>query len=92
MHGKPGPPDILLVIEVADASLEDDREVKRPLYAENGIAEFRIVNLIDRCLEVHCQPRPDGTCADVRTFHAGKVIDVAALPNVTMSVSNVIDQ
>ena len=60
MHGKPGPPDILLVTEVADASLEDDREVKRPLYAENGIAEFWIVNLIDRCLEVHCQPRPTG--------------------------------
>src|SRR5262245_48646376 len=45
-YGKPGPADILLVIEVADASLEDDREAKRSLYAENGIAEYWIVNLI----------------------------------------------
>jgi putative restriction endonuclease len=32
--GKPTPIDVLLVIEVADASLAYDREVKGPLYAE----------------------------------------------------------
>ena len=30
-NGKAGPPDILLLIEVAETSLEDDREVKGPL-------------------------------------------------------------
>jgi Uma2 family endonuclease len=92
IHGKPGPADILLVIEVADASLEDDREVKRPLYAENGIAEFWIVNLIDRCLEVHRQPRADGLYADVPTLRAGETIEIGTLPAVKVAVADVIGQ
>src|SRR5262245_7228055 len=31
-YGKPSPADILLLVEVADDSLETDREVKGPLY------------------------------------------------------------
>jgi Uma2 family endonuclease len=31
--------DVLLVIEVADTGLGDDRDVKAPLYAESGIPE-----------------------------------------------------
>jgi len=91
-YGKPGPADILLVIEVADASLDDDREVKRPLYAENGIVEFWIVNLIDRCLEVHRQPRPDGTYADVRTLRAGETVEIGAIPSVRVAVAEVVGQ
>ncbi|HJZ92760.1 MAG TPA: Uma2 family endonuclease [Gemmataceae bacterium] len=90
--GKPGPADILLLIEVADASLDDDREVKRPLYAEAGIGEYWIVNLVDGCLEVHRQPRPDGTYADVRTLRPGETIEIAALPRVTVAVANVLAQ
>jgi Uma2 family endonuclease len=91
-YGKPGPADILLLIEVADASLEDDREVKRPLYAEAGIGEYWIVNLVDGCLEVHRQPRPDGTYAEVRTLRPGETIEIAALPSVTVAVTNVLAQ
>jgi Uma2 family endonuclease len=89
-YGKPGPADVLLVIEVADASLEDDREVKRPLYAENGIAEYWIVNLIDRCLEVNRRPRTDGTYADVRTLRTGDRIEVAAIPHIRVDVTAVL--
>jgi Uma2 family endonuclease len=89
-YGKPDPPDVLLIIEVADSSLDDDREVMRPLYAENGIVEYWIVNLIDRCLEVHRQPRPDGTYADVRTLRGGDSIDIAALPGLTIAVADIL--
>src|ERR1041384_3203670 len=34
-----GPDDIFLVIEVADSSLDFDREIKAPLYARTGIQE-----------------------------------------------------
>jgi Uma2 family endonuclease len=88
--GKPKPTDLLLVVEVADSSLEKDREVMRPLYAENGIVEYWIVNLVDRCLEVHRQPRPDGTYADVRTLRGGDSIDIVALPGVTIAVSDIV--
>jgi Uma2 family endonuclease len=87
---RPAPVDTQLVIEVADSSLEYDREVKRALYAENGIAEYWIVNLEDNCLEVHRQPRPDGTYADVRTLRPGDTADIAALPGVTVAVSDIL--
>ena len=88
--GKPGPADLLLVIEVADSTLDYDREVKGPLYAENGIAEYWIANLTDRTLEVHRQPRPDGTYAEVRTLRPGDTADVAPLPGVTVAVADVL--
>lgn len=88
--GKPSPSDILLLIEVADDSLENDREVKGPLYAENGIVEYWIVNLIDNCLEVHRRPQPDGTFADGRTLRAGDVVDIVSLPGITFGVSDLI--
>ena len=88
--GKPRPADIYLVVEVADTSLDYDREVKGPLYAENGIAEYWIVNLVDRCLEVHRQPQPGGTYADVRTVRAGDSVTLALLPTVTVLVADLI--
>jgi hypothetical protein len=53
----PRPNDIELLIEVADSSLSQDREVKGPLYARARIPVFWIVNLIDSCVEVYTQPR-----------------------------------
>ncbi|MCB0599063.1 MAG: Uma2 family endonuclease [Lewinellaceae bacterium] len=56
----PGSKDVLLVIEVADTSVEYDREVKLPQYAKSGIPEFWLVNLEDQVIEVHWQPAGDG--------------------------------
>jgi len=89
-YAKPDPPDVFLVIEIADSSLDNDRHVKGPLYAENGIGEYWIVNLIDDCLEVHCQPRPDGTFSDVRTLRRGDTVDVTALSGVTFAVTDIL--
>lgn len=48
-----------LAIEVADASLDFDRQHKGSLYARAGIQDYWIVNLIDRVLEVYRNPAPD---------------------------------
>jgi Uma2 family endonuclease len=53
---RPTARDVLLVIEVADSSLADDRGEKLELYALAGIAEYWIANLIDRCIEVYRDP------------------------------------
>jgi Uma2 family endonuclease len=52
----PGPEDILLVIEVAESSLDGDRGNKLATYAEAGIADYWIVNLIDEQIEVYRKP------------------------------------
>jgi Uma2 family endonuclease len=88
--GKATPADILLLIEIADSSLDYDRNVKGPLYAENGIVEYWIVNLIDDCLEVHRQPQADGTYADVRTMRRGDTTEIVALPGLRIAVEDVL--
>ncbi|MCC3496618.1 MAG: Uma2 family endonuclease [Microcoleus sp. PH2017_15_JOR_U_A] len=48
--------DILLVIEVSDSTLKYDRITKLSLYAESGIADYWIFNLVDIQLEMHSEP------------------------------------
>ena len=49
----PGPRDVALVVEVADATLERDRSLKRRLYARAGVELYWLVSLPDRRLEVY---------------------------------------
>lgn len=49
---------VLLVIEVADASLSYDRSRKVETYAGSGIPEYWVVNLVDRRLEGRSDPDP----------------------------------
>jgi Uma2 family endonuclease len=50
------PASPVLVVEVADSSLGKDRVRKAALYARAGIADYWIVNLNDRVLEVYRAP------------------------------------
>jgi Uma2 family endonuclease len=52
----PTPAEMLLVIEVADLSLEYDRTVKLSLYAEAGIPDYWLFNVSDRTLEAYSEP------------------------------------
>lgn len=52
----PTPEDVMMVMEVASSSLDYDREVKLPLYAEAGISHYWIFNLYDRHLETYSEP------------------------------------
>jgi Uma2 family endonuclease len=52
--------DIGLVIEIADATLERDRTLKQRIYAEAAIAQYWIVNLNERVVEVYTEPTRKG--------------------------------
>lgn len=54
--GHPQPEDVLLVIEVADTSIDYDLKAKVPLYAAAGIPEVWLVNLNDSTLTVFNHP------------------------------------
>lgn len=49
----------VLAVEVAVSSLSLDRSHKASLYARAGVADYWIVNLVDRVIEVHRDPTPD---------------------------------
>ncbi|MGJ5630874.1 Uma2 family endonuclease [Nostoc sp. CALU 1950] len=52
----PSPSDILLLIEIADSSLKYDQDEKLPIYAEAGISDYWIFNLVDNYLECYSEP------------------------------------
>jgi Uma2 family endonuclease len=54
-HRHPAPSEVALVVEVSDTSLDTDR-VKARTYGMAGIAEYWIINLVDRCIEVYTRP------------------------------------
>jgi Uma2 family endonuclease len=54
------PSQAALVIEVGDASLSLDRTLKAGIYAHAGVADYWIVNLVDRVLEVYREPGREG--------------------------------
>jgi len=56
------PTGALLVVEVADASLAEDRLTKVAIYAAAGIAEYWIVNLREDVVEVSCGPDRRARC------------------------------
>ena len=52
----------VLVVEISLTSLAFDREHKSSLYARAGVADYWIVNLVDRVVEVRRRPAPaDGS-------------------------------
>jgi Uma2 family endonuclease len=53
------PGSALLVVEISDSTLAHDRRRKGTVYARAGIADYWIVNLVDRCLEVRRGPVAD---------------------------------
>ncbi|MFB2895583.1 Uma2 family endonuclease [Aerosakkonemataceae cyanobacterium BLCC-F50] len=56
LSAHPEPSDVLLIIEISDSTLNYDRDVKLPLYAEVGIPDYWIFNLFDNQLEAHSEP------------------------------------
>jgi len=90
----PRPDDVLFLIEVADTTLESDREIKLPRYAASKIEEVWIVNLVDNIIEVYQEPLvlDDGT-ADYRKrayFVKGDTLTPQALPSLEITVDDVL--
>jgi len=55
------PSQAALIIEISDATLAYDRLQKASLYAKAGVADYWIVNVKARQIEVHRQPLEDST-------------------------------
>ncbi|HXG85252.1 MAG TPA: Uma2 family endonuclease [Pyrinomonadaceae bacterium] len=87
--GHPSPPDVLLLIEVSDSTVEYDREIKKTLYAEAGIPEFWLVNLKNETIEVYTQPK-NGSYYSARILEAGETIDSKSIENLTLSVAEIL--
>ncbi|MCR4410808.1 MAG: Uma2 family endonuclease [Thermoguttaceae bacterium] len=81
--GRPLASAVLLLIEVADSSLEYDRGEKAALYAAAGIADYGIANLPERTVEVRREPR-GGRYRSIRIFAGDEEIRPLALPEAVL--------
>ncbi|HEV2971360.1 MAG TPA: Uma2 family endonuclease [Pirellulales bacterium] len=85
--GHPIADDVLLLIEVAVSSLDNDRGEKSEVYADVGIQEYWIVNVVERTIEVRRDPE-GGHYRSVRSFRAGETVQPLAAPNARLSVDS----
>ena len=79
----PSPQDVHLLIEVADSTLPFDRHEKLAVYAEAGVGEYWIVNLLDEQVEVYREP--NGLDYLSKNFHEGDdVVSPLVLPEAAL--------
>ena len=86
--GYPEPKDVLLLIEISDASLEWDRQVKIPLYARAGIVESWIVDLKAKSIEVYREP-VEGRYRQTRIFKGSDEVASLAFPGLLLKLDEV---
>jgi Uma2 family endonuclease len=66
MDRHPGPADVSLVVEIADATLRRDRGIKKRIYARAGIPVYWLVNLVNQTVVVYTEPDSTASPPDYR--------------------------
>jgi Uma2 family endonuclease len=83
------PDHAVLIVEVADTSLEFDRTQKAELYARSRIPEYWIVNLVDRRLEVFRGPQ--ASRYDIQLlFNADDSVSPIIVPQMRLHVASLL--
>jgi hypothetical protein len=85
----PQPDDILLIIEVADTTVEYDRDTKMPLYATAGIPEAWLVDLEDETITAYREPTTGGF-RQQEQYHRGHRIKSVSVPGLEVDVAAVL--
>jgi len=85
------PSRALLIVEVADSSLKQDRLSKSRIYAAAGVSEYWIVNLRESVVEVMRDPDPaTALYRSARTCRAGDEIELAAVPGARVAIADLL--
>ncbi len=93
LSSHPQPADVLLVMEVSDSSLDYDQDVKIPLYAQAGIADYWIFNLFDNQLEYYSVSFQDNQgkygYLNKRIILSTQVINFPWFPDLSLDLAKV---
>ncbi|MBH8575021.1 Uma2 family endonuclease [Nostocaceae cyanobacterium CENA369] len=93
LSAHPNSSDILLLIEIADSSFKYDQEIKLPIYAEAGIIDYWIFNLVDNYLECYSEPYQDLQSKfgyrRKSIFLPDESVNLPSFPNLVLDLSKV---
>lgn len=82
----PGPQETMLVIEVADASLSYDLEIKTALYAQHNIPEVWVIDL-NNC-KIHVFQRPKSGEYEYKKALQRGTISSALVPSFVLDIDH----
>ena len=85
----PGVEDALLIVEVAEASVDYDRAVKLLLYARSGIPEVWLVDLAGEAVEVYRRPTPQGS-QEVQRLRGGDRLACQTVSDLDLAVDEIL--
>ena len=83
------PEDVLLLIEVASTSQVRDREVKPPIYAAAGVADYWVVDIPGDRVFVHRGPAGD-TYSEIRMLRRGEKVTPVHFPDFTLDIADLL--
>lgn len=78
-----------LIVEVADSSRTKVRGLKARLYAECGVVEYWVVDLVAQLVEVHTDI-VEGHYARITPYRRGDRIALVRFPDVTVDIGDVL--
>ena len=85
----PGPADILLIVEVAQSSIDYDREFKSHVYARSAVHEYWLADLNERVLTCYSSPE-DGIYQRVERHTRGQSLAPRLLPDCVISTEDLL--
>jgi Uma2 family endonuclease len=83
----PTPEDILLVVEISDTTIKNDRENKGSAYARAGISQYLLVNVNNNTVENYRQPSLDGY-QNKETLHSSELLRLKAFPEIELKIDD----
>lgn len=75
--------EVLLVIEVADSSINVDRQRKAELYGRAGIPEYWVVNVGEQVIHVFRDPSASGY-STMKTITSGNLLTPLSVPSAEL--------
>ncbi len=90
------PKTALLVIEVAESTVEADTHAKASLYAAGGIADYWVIDLVRDQVIVFRKPRPDAKAefgadyGELRVYHRDAKLSPLAAPTARVEVNDLL--
>ncbi len=85
----PSGTELLLVVEIADSSIQIDRTVKPSLYARAGIPEYWVLDIPGQRMIVHRHPA-QGEYTDIGVVDAMGSMAPESMPTQTVSVQSLL--